>query len=275
MADGLLYRATAEIESGDPIVINGNCKRTTLDEIISVIETDSDLIAPTEDGAISSDDYVVGDEIVRSGILYNVISAIAVGDAFVIGNNIDIAGSLTSQIQTLTDQVAFKTQDNGRVSQTSIDPNDITVTSLYNVTNNANMPDLGWWFVFTLVHSTNSSYITQFALKMADDWHEMCVREKNSGVWNSWQSIATRGVYRTQTKEVTITANASGWSYASVTWATPFIYTPHVSVAVSGAGMIPEPVAITVLNLTGVQVGMYAKNHDLKVMITATGWVKE
>lgn len=102
MIDGLLYRATAEIESGDPIVINGNCKRTTLDEIISVIETDSDLIAPTEDGATSSANYVVGDEIVRSGILYKVISAITQGDAFAIGSNIEIAGSLTSQIQTLT-----------------------------------------------------------------------------------------------------------------------------------------------------------------------------
>lgn len=101
MADGLLYRATAQIESGDPIVINANCRRTILDEIISVIETDSDLIAPTEDEATSSDGYEVGDEIVRSGILYNVISAIAEGDAFVIGNNIDIAGTLTSQIKTL------------------------------------------------------------------------------------------------------------------------------------------------------------------------------
>lgn len=101
MADGLLYRATAEIEGGDPIVINGNCKRTTLDEIISVIGKDNDLIAPTEDGATSSDDYVVGDEIVRSGILYKVISAITQGDAFAIGSNIDIAGSLTSQIKVI------------------------------------------------------------------------------------------------------------------------------------------------------------------------------
>lgn len=106
MVDGLLYRATAEIESGDPIVINGNCKRTTLDEIISVIETDSDLIAPTEDGATSSADYAVGSEIVRSGILYKVISAITQGDAFAIGSNIEIAGSLTSQIQTLTNSIA-------------------------------------------------------------------------------------------------------------------------------------------------------------------------
>lgn len=72
-----------------------------VDEIVSTVETNSDLIAPTEDGATSSDGYEVGDEIVRSGILYNVISAIAEGDAFVIGNNIDIAGSLTSQIKTL------------------------------------------------------------------------------------------------------------------------------------------------------------------------------
>lgn len=105
MVDGLLYRATAEIESGDPIVINGNCKRTTLDEIISVIETDSDLIAPTEDGVTSSADYVIGDEIVRSGILYKVISAITRGDAFAIGSNIDIAGSLTSQINALSNSL--------------------------------------------------------------------------------------------------------------------------------------------------------------------------
>lgn len=131
MADGLLYRATAEIENGDPIVINGNCRRTTLDEIISVIETDSDLIAPTEDGATSSDEYVVGDEIVRSGILYNVISAIAEGDAFVVGNNIDIAGSLTSQIKTLANN------DNAMLNvlgAKNLLPNDATTQVINGVT---------------------------------------------------------------------------------------------------------------------------------------------
>lgn len=138
MADGLLYRATAEIESGDPIVINGNCKRTTLDEIISVIKTDNDLIAPTEDGAISSDDYAVGDEIVRSGILYNVISAIAEGDAFIIGNNIDIAGSLTSQIKTLTNQASSISDEiadtNNILGAKNICPNNATSQVVNGIT---------------------------------------------------------------------------------------------------------------------------------------------
>lgn len=106
MADGLLYRAMVEIQSGDPIVINGNAKRTTLDEIMAVMETDSDLIAPTEDGTTASTDYAIGKQIVRSGILYKVIAEIAEGDAFVVGNNIEIAGTLTSQIQTLINETA-------------------------------------------------------------------------------------------------------------------------------------------------------------------------
>ena len=101
MIDGLLYRAMVAISSGDPIVINGNAKRTTLDEMFSVVETDSDLIAPTEDGATSSDDYVIGAQIVRSGILYKVIDDITEGDAFVVGNNIQLAGSVSEQIGSI------------------------------------------------------------------------------------------------------------------------------------------------------------------------------
>lgn len=101
MIDGLLYRAMVAISSGDPIVINGNAKRTTLDEMFSVVETDSDLIAPTEDGATSSDDYAIGAQIVRSGILYEVIDNITEGDAFVVGNNIELAGSVSEQLTSL------------------------------------------------------------------------------------------------------------------------------------------------------------------------------
>lgn len=108
MADGLLYRATVAIASGDPIVVNGNCKRTTLDEILSVIETDSDLIAPTEDGATSSADYVIGEQIVRSGILYKVIDDITTGDAFAIDSNIQVAGTLTEQIKAINNTLVLK-----------------------------------------------------------------------------------------------------------------------------------------------------------------------
>lgn len=113
MIDGLLYRAMVAISSGDPIVINGNAKRTTLDEMFSVVETDSDLIAPTEDGATSSDDYAIGAQIVRSGILYKVIDDIAEGDAFVVDNNIQLAGSVSEQIssidEALTNEIATTT----------------------------------------------------------------------------------------------------------------------------------------------------------------------
>ena len=109
MIDGLLYRAMVAISSGDPIVINGNAKRTTLDEMFSVVETDSDLIAPTEDGATSSDDYAIGAQIVRSGILYKVIDDITEGDAFVVGNNIELAGSVSEQISSINEALAKQT----------------------------------------------------------------------------------------------------------------------------------------------------------------------
>lgn len=111
MADGLLYRATVDIASGDPIVINGNCKRTTLDEILGIIETDSDLIAPTEDGATSSDDYSIGQQIVRSGLLYEAIDDIAEGDAFSVGGNIELAGTLTEQIEAIKSDLSSLNSD--------------------------------------------------------------------------------------------------------------------------------------------------------------------
>jgi len=98
LADGLLYRAKEGISSGDPLVINGNIKRTSVDEIVNSLETDSDLIAPTEDGDTSSDDYAIGAQIARSGLLYKVIDDISEGDAFVVGNNIELAGNVTSQL---------------------------------------------------------------------------------------------------------------------------------------------------------------------------------
>lgn len=107
--DGLLYRATVAIASGDPLVINGNIKQSNIDEVISTIETDSDLIAPTEDGATSSDDYAVGAQIARNGLLYEVIDAIAEGDAFVVDNNIQLAGSVSEQLNSLNEALTKQT----------------------------------------------------------------------------------------------------------------------------------------------------------------------
>ena len=98
MMDGLLYEAMSAITSGDALVVNTNVKRTTLDELVANLGTSNALIAPTENGVTSSDDYAIGAQIARSGLLYNVIDTIAEGDAFVVGTNIALAGSVTEQL---------------------------------------------------------------------------------------------------------------------------------------------------------------------------------
>lgn len=103
MEDGLLYKATVGITSGDPLVVNGNIKRTNLDEVLANISSDInfDMIAPTENDSTSSADYAIGEQILRSGLLYKVISAIEEEDTFVVGNNIELSGSVTEQLNSL------------------------------------------------------------------------------------------------------------------------------------------------------------------------------
>ena len=108
LSDGLLYRANDDIASGEALVINGNLSKVNIDEIIAELDTDSDLIAPTENGTTASDNYSIGDQINRSGVLYLVIDDITSGDTFIIGNNIELAGSISSQIHDLTNKVADK-----------------------------------------------------------------------------------------------------------------------------------------------------------------------
>lgn len=174
----------------------------------------------------------------------------------------------------LSDEVAFKTAIDGAITLADIDPNNITRTSLYNLVNQANLPDTGWWFLYTHVHSLGNGYITQIAIKMTDSWYEVCTRNKNNGVWNTWKSFATQGTYQTQIKTVTLTANANDWSSQSVTWDTPFVSTPHISLSVVGSSYVPEPISLVFGTDVGAGVGMYRIGHDLSVQITATGWTK-
>lgn len=200
-------------------------------------------------------------------------------------NTSDIANNLTTtasgkvldarQGKALNDTMAFKVVSNGTINNPNIDPNTITTTSLYNLNNQANLPDLGWWFLYTHVHTNGDGFIAQIAIKMTDNWHEVCIRNKVNGVWNAWEAFATQGTYRTQTKTVTLTANAGDWSYQTITWDTAFVETPHVTVAVSGNSYIPEPIALITYSKTQAQVGMYDKAHNVTVQITATGWVRE
>ena len=105
LPDGLMYKAKTDISSSDALVINSNIERANFDDVIADLEKISDTIAPTENGETASTDYAVGAQIIRNGALYDVISAIDEDDYLVVGNNIELAPTISSQIQTLTNKV--------------------------------------------------------------------------------------------------------------------------------------------------------------------------
>lgn len=116
LSNGLLYKTNTVINNGDSIVAGSNVSPTSLDEELAVLGLTSNLIAPKEDGANSSDDYSVGDQIARSGLLYKVMATIEQGDTFVVGNNIELAGTVTEQINALknaSDNIVATMTENG------------------------------------------------------------------------------------------------------------------------------------------------------------------
>lgn len=116
LSNGLLYKTNTVINNGDSIVAGSNVSPTSLDEELAVLGLTSNLIAPKEDGANSSDGYSVGDQIARSGLLYKVTATIEQGDTFVVGNNIELAGTVTEQINALknaSDNIVATMTENG------------------------------------------------------------------------------------------------------------------------------------------------------------------
>lgn len=116
LSNGLLYKTNTVINNGDSIVAGSNVSPTSLDEELAILGLTSNLIAPKEDGANSSDDYSVGDQIARSGLLYKVTATIEQGDTFVVGNNIELAGTVTEQINALknaSDNIVATMTENG------------------------------------------------------------------------------------------------------------------------------------------------------------------
>ena len=63
------------------------------------------IIAPLEVSP-SENAYSVGEQLIFNDVLYKAKTAIAVGDALVVDTNIELAPKVTSQIQTLTNNVA-------------------------------------------------------------------------------------------------------------------------------------------------------------------------
>lgn len=117
--DGELNKAKAEIAQHDALVLNTNYEPAddlttqiknaggTTDPRLDVFENN---IAPVEtDETDASKAYQVGEQLILSNILYDVIAPISEHDVITTtgsGANISPAGSISSGIQTLTNQVS-------------------------------------------------------------------------------------------------------------------------------------------------------------------------
>ena len=99
-----LYTVTAPIAIGDMLVEGTNITASDniteqIADVVSDVAGIKTEIAPEENGSTSSAAYSVGEYISRNGVFYEVIDAIAIGDAFVVDSNI----SATSVSEELTD----------------------------------------------------------------------------------------------------------------------------------------------------------------------------
>ena len=68
------------------------------------------IIAPVEVSP-SENAYSVGEQLIFNDTLYTVTTAIAIGDALTVGTNITESDKVTSQIQTLSNQVSTNTSN--------------------------------------------------------------------------------------------------------------------------------------------------------------------
>lgn len=93
----VLYKAKTAITAGDSFVVNTNIETITLDQYIKNIIVDRNArllqietdMTTVDNASTASDNYAVGDLIVRNDVLYKVIDAITSGDAFVVDTNIE------------------------------------------------------------------------------------------------------------------------------------------------------------------------------------------
>lgn len=114
------YSAIVSYVKNDLVHHGGNIWRCLIDDTIDITPTEGTnwtlfvggpkniaerIIAPVEVSP-SENAYSVGEQLIFNDTLYKAKTAIAVGDALVVDTNIELAPKVTSQIQTLTNNVA-------------------------------------------------------------------------------------------------------------------------------------------------------------------------
>lgn len=112
--DRNLYKALTDIHTGDILAVNVNIKATTIsDELVALedssVEEALEVIAYTENSSLSTRAYAVGDNLywnygANQG-LYKATTAIAIGDAFTVGSNIEAAEPIAKQLEVVEDTV--------------------------------------------------------------------------------------------------------------------------------------------------------------------------
>ena len=114
------YSASASYVKNDLVHYGGNIWRCLIDDTTGITPTEGTnwtlfvgeptnmaerIIAPLEVSP-SANAYSVGEQLIFNDTLYTVTTAIAIGDALTVGTNITASDKITSQIQTLTNNVA-------------------------------------------------------------------------------------------------------------------------------------------------------------------------
>ena len=114
------YSASASYVKNDLAHYGGNIWRCLIDDTTGITPTEGTnwtlfvgeptnmaerIIAPLEVSP-SANAYSVGEQLIFNDVLYKAKTAIAVGDTLVVDTNIELAPKVTSQIQTLTNNVA-------------------------------------------------------------------------------------------------------------------------------------------------------------------------
>ena len=114
------YSASASYVKNDLAHYGGNIWRCLIDDTTGITPTEGTnwtlfvgeptnmaerIIAPLEVSP-SANAYSVGEQLIFNDTLYTVTTAIAIGDALTVGTNITASDKITSQIQTLTNNVA-------------------------------------------------------------------------------------------------------------------------------------------------------------------------
>lgn len=119
------YSASASYVKNDLAHYGGNIWRCLIDDTTGITPTEGTnwtlfvgeptnmaerMIAPLEVSP-SANAYSVGEQLIFNDTLYTVTTAIAIGDALTVGTNITASDKITSQIQTLTNQVGNNTSN--------------------------------------------------------------------------------------------------------------------------------------------------------------------